>query len=482
MIKRDGSVRICGDYKLTVNQAAKLDPYPLPKIEDLFAQLAGGKTFTKLDLAHAYQQIELDEDSKDCVTINTHKGLYRYNRLPFGVHSAPAIFQRTMEGLLKGIPHVAVYIDDILVSGKTEEDHMKTLDEVLTKLKKEGLRLKRDKCAFMLPKVQYLGHIISAEGLHPAEDKIRAITQAPAPQNLAQLRSFLGMVNYYGKFLHQLSSRLAPLYSLLQKGTKWHWKEEQEKAFQEVKKSLTSPKVLAHYDPNEKLQLSCDASPYGVGAVLSHVLKDGSEKPIAFASRSLAPAEKNYSQFDKEGLAVVFGVKRFHHYLFGRKFTIFSDHKPLQHIFSETRPIPQMASARIQRWALTLSAYNYSIAYKPGSNHSNADLLSRLPLSESVSNVPLPGETVLLMQTLQGSPVTAAQIKAWTDKDPILSRVRNLVLKGWQEMNQDSLRPSEQRKNELSIEDGCVLWGCRVVVPSVGRERVLEELHAGHPG
>ena len=366
-----------------------------------------------------------------------------YNRLPFGVHSAPAIFQRTMEGLLKGIPHVAVYIDDILVSGKTEEDHMKTLDEVLTKLKKEGLRLKRDKCAFMLPKVQY---IISAEGLHPAEDKIQAITQAPAPQNLTQLRSFLGMVNYYGKFLHQLSSRLAPLYSLLQKGTKWYWKEEQEKAFQEVKKSLTSPKVLAHYDPNEKLQLSCDASPYGVGAVLSHVLKDGSEKPIAFASRSLAPAEKNYSQLDKEGLAVVFGVKRFHHYLFGRKFTIFSDHKPLQQIFSETRPIPQMASARIQRWALTLSAYNYSIAYKPGADHSNADLLSRLPLSESVSNVPLPGETVLLMETLQGSPVTAAQIKAWTDKDPILSRVRNLVLKGWQEMNQDSLRPYEQRK------------------------------------
>ena len=216
--------------------------------------------------------------------------------------------------------------------------------------------------------------------------------------------------------------------------------------------------------------------------MLSHVLKDGSEKPIAFASRSLAPAEKNYSQLDKEGLAVVFGVKRFHHYLFGRKFTIFSDHKPLQQIFSETRPIPQMASARIQRWALTLSAYNYSIAYKPGADHSNADLLSRLPLSESVSNVPLPGETVLLMETLQGSPVTAAQIKAWTDKDPILSRVRNLVLKGWQEMNQDSLRPYEQRKNELSIEDGCVLWGCRVVIPSVGREKVLEELHAGHPG
>ena len=141
-----------------------------------------------------------------------------------------------------------------------------------------------------------------------------------------------------------------------------------------------------------------------------------------------------------------------------------------------------MASARILKWALTLSAYNYSIAYKPGANHSNADLLRRHPLSESVSNVPLPGETVLLMETLQGSPVTAAQLKAWTDKDPILSRVRNLVLKGWQEISHDSLHPYEQRKNELSIEDGCVLWGCRVVIPSVERETVLEELHAGHMG
>ena len=161
--------------------------------------------------------------------------------------------------------------------------------------------------------------------------------------------------------------------------------------------------------------------PYGVGAVLSHRMDNGSERTVAFASRSLTPAERNFAQLDKEGLAIVFGVKKFHHYLLGRKFKIYSDHKPLQHLFSETRPVPPMASARIQRWALTLSAYDYTICYKPGEKQANADSLSRLPLPESPAEVPIPREVILMMETLQGSPVTATQIRQWTDRDPVLS-------------------------------------------------------------
>ena len=167
VIKTDGSIRLCGDYRTTVNQAAKLDPYPLPRIEDLFTSLAGGQVFSKLDLSHAYLQVMLDEESKHLVTVNTHKGLFRFNRLPFGVSSAPAIFQRIMEGVLKGIPGVSIYLDDILITGKLEEQHLVNLERVLKQLEVSGMRLKRDKCCFNMPEVTYLGHRIDKEGLHP---------------------------------------------------------------------------------------------------------------------------------------------------------------------------------------------------------------------------------------------------------------------------------------------------------------------------
>lgn len=184
IIKKDGSVRLCGDYKVTVNQASKTDTYPLPVIEDMLASLAGGTAFSKLDLAHAYQQVVLDDESKSIATITTHKGLYRVNRLPFGVASAPSMFQRIMENILQGLPGVSVYIDDILVTGKTLEEHLKNLEAVLTRLEKAGLRLKREKCEFLLPTVEYLGYKVSAKGLQPTADKVKAVQSAPPPQDV----------------------------------------------------------------------------------------------------------------------------------------------------------------------------------------------------------------------------------------------------------------------------------------------------------
>ena len=263
VLKPDGTVRICGDYRLTINRAAKPDTYPLPRVEDLFATLAGGKSFSKLDLAHAYSQIPLADASKQYVTVNTHKGLYQYNRLPFGVAAAPSIFQRLMENLLQGIPHVSIYLDDILITGTSEADHLSTLDKVLTRLEAAGLHLKRNKCAFLLPSVEYLGHKISADGLQPTEEKVRAIKEAPHPTNVSQLRSFLGLVNYYSKFLPNLANTLAPLHSLLQKTKQWSWEAPQKAAFAESKRQLSSQKLLVHFDPNKEVLLSCDASPYG---------------------------------------------------------------------------------------------------------------------------------------------------------------------------------------------------------------------------
>ncbi|VDH98121.1 Hypothetical predicted protein [Mytilus galloprovincialis] len=218
IVKPDKSVRICGDYKVTINQVSKLDNYPIPKTDDLYATLSGGQAFSKLDLSQAYQQIVLlDEESRKYVTINTHKGLYQYNRLPFGVSSAPGIFQRTMENLLQGIPRVVVRVDDILITGSSKSEHLNNLETVLGKIQESGMRLNKDKCVFLAPEVVYLGHRIDQYGIYPVESKVKAITEAPEPKNVTELKSDLGMLNYYNRFLPDLSSKLAPLHELLKR-------------------------------------------------------------------------------------------------------------------------------------------------------------------------------------------------------------------------------------------------------------------------
>ncbi|XP_021370583.1 uncharacterized protein K02A2.6-like isoform X2 [Mizuhopecten yessoensis] len=483
IVKSDSTIRICGDYKVTVNQVSKLDNYPIPKTEDLYASLGGGAFYSKLDLSQAYQQLELDTESKPYTTINTHKGLFCYNRLPYGISSAPGIFQRTMENILQGVPQVIVRVDDILVAGRDRQSHIKNLELVLTKLENAGIHLKKSKCFFMKEEVEYLGHRITGEGMQPIEVKVRAIKDAPAPRNVKELQAFLGMLNYYACYLPNISTVLAPLHMLLAKETDWKWGKREENAFVKAKELLQSDTVLVHYDPKKKLVLSCDASPYGLGAVLSHVEPDGKERPIAYASRSLAPAEKNYSQLDKEGAALIFGVKKFHQYLYGRTFTIYTDHKPLLGIFKTDRAIPTMASARIQRWALLLAAYEYDLIYRPGTLNANADGLSRLPLSETVDEVPVPGEMILMMDTLNSSPVTFEQVQTWTKQDPTLQEVIGWVYRGWGEKcPNERLKPYHNRRHELNLYEDVLLWGNRVVIPTFGRASLLDALHEGHPG
>ena len=353
--------------------------------------------------------------------------------------------------------YVFIYIDDILVTGATEEEHLDNLEAVFSRLEQAGYRLKRQKCAFLLPSIEYLGHIITEEGLKPSKKKVEAIIDAPTPIDVSQLRSFLGLMNYYRKFLPNLSSVLAPLHRLLHKEVKWSWGKEQEFSFKEAKKLLTYSQLLVHFDPDKNLVLTCDASPYGIGAVLSH-LEDGTEKPIYYASpRSLAIPERGYSQLDKEALAIIFGVKKFHQFLYDRPFIIDSDHKPLQYILGQDRPVPQLASARLQRWSLTLGAYNYKIHYKPGAELSHAEGLSRLPLADVPAEIPLPGETIMLMDHLERSVVNAKQISCWTTRDPTLSRVYRFLISKWPDLPDEDLIPFQRRRDELSLESGCIL-------------------------
>ena len=309
VLKSNGHIRICCDHKVRRGGGGQ---NTLPRVSDLHASLTGGESFPKLDMSQAYLQLKLDEASRGNVTINTHNGLFRYTRLPYDLSVGPSIFQRTLECVLAGIPHVCIFLDDILVTGKTQSEHVANLRLVLKRLDEAGLKLNNEKSEFFNASVVCLGHKINRDGLHPTDEKVRAIQDAPHPTNVKELRACLGLLNYYGNLLCNRSTTVASLHVLLRKETKWQWGKDQNDAFRAANNLLQSDSLSVHFDQDKPILLACDASPYDVGAVLSHQMPDGWERPIAYASRSLSPAERNYSQLDKEGLNLVFGVNKFH--------------------------------------------------------------------------------------------------------------------------------------------------------------------------
>ncbi|XP_045116421.1 uncharacterized protein K02A2.6-like [Portunus trituberculatus] len=483
--KPSGDVRLCGDFKLTVNKAAALEQYPLPRVEELFASLSGCCVFSKLDMSHAYNQIELDKESQKYVVVNTPRGLKRYKRLAFGIHSAVAIFQKILSTLLAGLPQVTVFLDDVVVGGKNQEEHDTLLKEVLRRMCHAGLRLNKKKCQLRLSQVTYLGHNISERGIEPTDEKTKAILDAPPPEDKKSLRAWLGLLNYYSKFLDNIATILSPLYLLLRDRQPWVWGKEQEEAFLKAKEVILSPPCLAHFNVKLDTVLACDASPYGVGCVLSQVDEKGLERPVAFYSRTLHEAERRYSQTDREGLSIVTGVKKFHYYLYGRPFTIKTDHKPLLGLFGEEKLIPSVASPRVLRWALLMAAYKYKLLYSPARLHSHCDALSRLPLAAMPRTVPIPAEMLHMMELMASGPVSQVQVREWTHRDPVLSSVLRFVRDGWpRDLSgyPPDIATYKNRECELSVQDGCLFWGSRIVIPPQGRDDVLKELHEGHFG
>ena len=477
-----GPIRICGDYKVTVNSVAPCDNYPIPSTSEQLATLKGGKKFSKIDLSQAYQQLELDDESKELLTVSTHKGLYQPDRLQFGIHSATGIFQREMERILAGIPCVLVRVDDILVTGKDDWEHFWVLMRVLCALAEAGFTCNLKKCAFFRDEITFCGYKISREGVKPLSENVEAVLKAPEPKNVTELKSFLGMVNYYQNYLQSLSSISEPLHQLLRKGVVWNWGEEQSRVFGVIKKMLSESPLLVHFDPSLPIVVHTDASPYGLGGVMSHVFPDGKEKPVCYISRSLSVAERNYGHIEKEGLGLVFAVKKLHHFLFGHKFLMITDHKPLLGLFGENKGIPDRAAARIARWALLLSAYDYKLEYRPGPLNANADALSRLPLEALEGDVSQSCVGVHMMELLS-SPVTEEEVRKETSNDPILSVVRGNVLHGWaMKAVADNIKPFFKIKDELTVDSDCVLWGNRVIIPEKLRETILSELHDVHPG
>ncbi|XP_052747502.1 uncharacterized protein K02A2.6 isoform X1 [Bicyclus anynana] len=483
IIKKSGDIRLCGDYRSTVNQATESDTFPMPTANEVFATVAGAKFFTTLDLDRAYTQVKVTESTAKMLTLNTCKGLYSVHRLPFGVKACPGIFQRLMTALLAGIQGVSVLIDDIIVSGPTILIMQQRLDNVLKRIQKAGFHLNKNKCKFAQEKVEFLGFVINGDGIHPAPSKVEAILKTPEPKNVRELQAFLGLYNFYERFIPHKATTLEPLHRLLDKSQTWRWTQREQDAFNKAKQLLTFETTLVHYDLNKHVILTCDSSEYGVGAVLSHVMDEGHERPIAMSSRTLNAHERRYSQLDKEATAIMFGIKKFHNYIAGRQFTIVTDHKPLLGIFDPKRPMPSILSPRLTRIAIALTAHDYSITYQPGSQIGNADSLSRWPLPVPEQEDQSLCEVLLMAEKVEDFPYTAHEIASETTKDQTLSRIVHFLRCGWPgKVTDRDLRTYWLHRTELSLQDGCILLGCRVVIPPSLRQTILRMLHTTHNG
>ena len=362
-----------------LNLAIKREHYQLPTAEEIVARLNGAKYFTTLDASQAFYQIQLDEESSKLCTISTPFGRFRFLRLPYGIKSASEVFQRSVSQMLEDLEGAISFIDDILIWGNTKEQHDERLYAVLTKLRQENLKLNKAKCQFCVPGVKYLGHWIENGEIKPDEDKVRAINDMPPPADKKALQRFLGLVNYVGKFIPNLSQETAVLRQLLIEKNEFSWSFEHVEAYSKIKQIITNDPVLKIYDPNKTVTVSVDSNQKGMGAVLE---QEG--HPVEYASKTLTPAQCHYAQIEKELLAIVFGLERFHQYVYAREVIVNTDHKPLEAIVR--KPLA-MAPPRIQRLLLRLQKYpNARIVYIPGKDQTVADALSRAYLNETFND------------------------------------------------------------------------------------------------
>ncbi|XP_055916389.1 uncharacterized protein LOC129949142 [Eupeodes corollae] len=447
IVKANGKIRLCGDFKITLNKYMIATEHPLPTIDELFNAMNGGDKFSKVDLRRAYLQWKVREEDQEKLTLSTFLGLFKCTRLWYGLSCAPVKWQKKIEEILAGIEGVGVFIDDICITGPDNETHLARLETVFSRLFSFGLRVNSEKSHYFQDSIEYCGFKIDKDGIHKTASKTEAIVKAPCPTNVSEVRSLLGLVNYYGRFFHNLSEILEPLHALIRKNNKFKWTSECESAFKAIKKEIISDNFLVHYAKDKPLCLSTDASPVGVGAVLSHIYPDGTDRPIQFASQTLSISQRKWSQIDKEAYAIIYGLKKFYQFLFGRHFILFTDHKPLVQIFAADKSLPHMSATRMQHYAIYLQAFNYTIKYKRSEQNGNADAMSRLPISTNDS-FKLEESDLFEINQIETLPITAKQIAEETSRDLLLKKKDNV-----QPFNEDISSRSFSKGERVAIRN-----------------------------
>ncbi len=469
--KANGNLRVCLDPK-DLNRATKRTYHKTPTLEEITHQFNGATVFSKLDARHGYWSIVLDEQSSLLTTFNSPFGRYKFNRLPFGLKVSQDLFQEKMDVIISQCPGAIGIADDIVVYGKDAEDHEKNLQNLMEKAREYGLVFNIDKCEINAERVFFFGCYYDREGIHADPEKVEGIRALPAPETVKELQQFLGMVNYMSPFIPNLASRTEPLRALMRKDSEWQWTSSHQQAFDELKNAVATECTLTYFDTQKPTVIQVDASMKGLGAAL---LQDG--KPIAFASKALTEAEQRYANIERELLAVVFGCTRFHTYLYGADFKVESDHKPLENIQHKS-----LASTppRLQRMMLRLQPYDYTITYKPGSEMLLADAMSRLS--------PTAGPQIDLdtaIYAVQFSTERLSDLQTKTCEDPMLGPLIKVITNGWPDHPKGlpkHIRQFWSCRDELSIDDGLVIKGERIMIPGALQQETLLKIHSGHQG
>lgn len=459
--KEKKEIRVCVDFR-HLNKVTSRPAFPMPNIEDMLDALNGSKYFSTIDLGNAYYQVELDVDSRDKTAFSTKHGQYRFKRMPFGIAAAPATFQELMHRVLGPLnwKEALVYLDDILIFSSTKEEHMERIRKVLQRIRESGLRINPEKCEFMKTEVKFLGHILDKNGIAADPEKVKAIESFKKPNLVKQLRSFLGLANYYRRFIKNYSQYSKLLEGMCGKDDKTtlNWTEELEKTFEILRSKLVQTPVLNFPDFDKQFILDTDASFDCIGAVLSQKDEDGFERVIAYGSHKMSKHEVGYCITRKELLAIYYFCQHFKHYLYGRRFLLRTDHKAITFMLTTKKPITQ----QFQTWINFLSGLDIDIVYRKGDNHVNADALSRLDeetcnqcqmLHENPKRNKIKTRVLALSESKQG-------IKWQNDSEEIKSIIKDKV-----------------GTEEWKIVNNVVLYDNKIWIPEEKREEFIEEIH-----